>query len=375
MSIKRVPRLNITVGFLCILFCTDPAQAQPEHSAPPQVEIRGSRLEHLTSAIVGQEYDLCVNLPRGYQDTSKAFPVIFLLDAQWDFPLLQALYGQQYYDGFIPGAIIVGITWGGVNPNHDSLRARDLTPTIVRQRSASGGAPKFLKFIKNELIPYIEQNYRAARSGRTLIGSSFGGLFTLYALFQETALFDRYVLTSPAVGWDNDVLFSFEKEYAAKNTQLPVRLFIAVGGLEGNGVAETEKFAAQLKSRNYKGLELETKVLEGIGHSGSKAEGYTRGLQWVFARPTLSLSREFLGQYVGKYQVAPQVSIEIINDDGRLVMVVPGNTRIPLLAENEEKFFVKGIYLMVRFKKNEAGKVTGVEVEQYSGTTFAQKVN
>ncbi|MCX6132920.1 MAG: alpha/beta hydrolase-fold protein [Ignavibacteriales bacterium] len=375
MSIKRVPRLTITVGFLCILFCTDPAQAQPERSAPPQVEIRGSRLEHLTSAIVGQEYDLCVNLPRGYQDTSKAFPVMFLLDAQWDFPLLHALYGQQYYDGFIPGAIIVGITWGGVNPNHDSLRARDLTPTVVRQQSASGGAPKFLKFIKNELIPYIEQNYRAAKSGRTLIGSSFGGLFTLYALLQETALFDRYVLTSPAVGWDNEVLFSFEKEYAAKNTQLPVRLFIGIGGLEGDGVVEFQKFVAQLKSRSYKGLELETKVLEGIGHSGSKAEGYTKGLQWVFARPMLSLSREILDQYIGKYQVAPQVSIEITNDDGCLVMVVPGNTRIPLLAENKEKFFVKGIYLMVRFKKNEVGKVTGVEVEQYSGTTFAQKVN
>jgi predicted alpha/beta superfamily hydrolase len=369
-------RRSSSLIFLLLAFLTSGLTlAQTVRSSPPQVEILGTQLLHVTSAIVGQDYDLYVNLPRGYQDTTKTFPVIFLVDAQWDFPLTQAIFGEQYYDGFVPAAIMVGITWGGVNPNYDSLRTRDLTPTNVKQMPQSGGGPKFLKFIKNELIPYVESKYRAARNGRTLMGSSFGGLFTLYALFQETGSFDRYVLTSPSLGWDNEILYTYEKEYAAKNTQLPVKLFIGVGGLEGGGAAELQKFVAQLKSRNYKGLELETRVIEGIGHSGSKAEGYTRGLQAVFARPTLTLLERILDQYLGKYQVAPQFTVEITKANGSLLVLAPGDTKIPLFAESDSNFYVKGMYLFVRFKKNEAGKVIGFEVEQFNGTQFAQKLN
>ena len=195
MNKSPISRTSSALTILLFTFLTSGSIfAQSVRSSPPQVEILGTQLLHLTSAIVGQEYDLYVNLPRGYQDTTKTFPVIFLLDGQWDFPLTQAIYGEQYYDGFVPAAVMVGITWGGANPNYDSLRTRDLTPTNVKQVPQSGGAPKFLKFIKNELIPYLELKYRTAKNGRTLMGSSLGGLFTLYALFHEAGLFDRYVL-------------------------------------------------------------------------------------------------------------------------------------------------------------------------------------
>ena len=85
-----------------------------------------------------------ISLPAGYDKSNKKYPVVYLMDSQWDFPLLTALYGQQYYDGFIPEVIIVGITWGGEHPNPDSLRARDYTPTNVKQLPQSGGADKFL---------------------------------------------------------------------------------------------------------------------------------------------------------------------------------------------------------------------------------------
>lgn len=193
-------RARVLTIVLSTLLTTGLILGQTVRPTPPQVEIAGTQLLHLTSAIVGQEYDLYVNLPRGYQDTTRKFPVIFVLDAQWDFPLAQAIFGQQYYDGFVPAAILVGITWGGVNPNYDILRARDFTPTNIKQMPVTGGAPKFLRFIKDELVPYVESTYRATKNGRTLMGSSFGGLFTLYALFHETALFDHYILTSPSVG-------------------------------------------------------------------------------------------------------------------------------------------------------------------------------
>ena len=88
-------------------------------SSPPAVEIAGTQSLHFNSSILGQEFNLYVNLPREYQDSTKSIPVIYLLDGQWDFPLLNAIFGEQYYDGFVPGAIVIGIAWGGSNPNFD----------------------------------------------------------------------------------------------------------------------------------------------------------------------------------------------------------------------------------------------------------------
>jgi len=246
------------------------------------VTIPGTQQLKIQSTIVSnQEYVLHVNLPSDYySNSSKRYPVIYLLDSQWDFPLLSAIYGQQYYDKLIPEAVIIGITWGGTNPDYDKLRARDLTPTPGGSAGDYGNAAKFLAFIKNELSPFIESRFRIKENDRGLVGSSLGGLFTLYALFNETDFFRRYFLTSPAVQWDNNYIFRLESDFYKKRKQLPVRLYMAVGGFEN--VSLFREWEGVLKKRNYEGLKLNTKVLEGIGHSGSKAEGYTRGIQWVF---------------------------------------------------------------------------------------------
>ena len=111
MTTKQIFRISHALIILLTFQITGLTLAQTVRSSPPQVEILGTQLQHLNSAIVGQEYDLYVNLPRGYRDTTKTFPVVFLVDGQWDFPLVQAIFGEQYYDGFVPAAIMVGITW------------------------------------------------------------------------------------------------------------------------------------------------------------------------------------------------------------------------------------------------------------------------
>lgn len=81
------------------------------HTQIEQVTVPGSRVRRITSSIVsGQEYELQIMLPSGYDKTDKKYPVVYLMDSQWDFPLATALYGEQYYDGFIPELILVGVT-------------------------------------------------------------------------------------------------------------------------------------------------------------------------------------------------------------------------------------------------------------------------
>jgi predicted alpha/beta superfamily hydrolase len=342
-------------------------------AAHAAVEIPGSQIRKLTSSIVaGQEYELHISLPGNYnRDTDKTYPVVFVLDGQWDWPLVASIYGSQYFDGFIPGIIVVGIQWGGVNPNPDRLRARDFTPIQVGNQE-TGNAPKFLSFIKNELVPFMESNYRVKKNDRTLIGSSLGGLFTLYAMFHETAFFQRYVLTSPAIGYGSEVTYKYEKEYADKKIPLPVKLYMAHGELEG-GVPGFERFVNVMKSRNYQGLDMQTRILEGSGHSGTKAEGYTRGLQHVFAKPDLKLADAVLDQYTGSY-LAGSDTVRMVKEAGQLVGLPRGNRRIVLKAETENNFYTKGSFLYIRFRKDAAGKVEGFQLETYGNSLFAKRI-
>ena len=348
------------------------AQENKNSSVPEAVPILGTQLLHINSSIVNQEYDLYINLPRNYSDTSKIFPVLFLVDAQWDFPLVQSLYGEQYYDGFVPSIVVVGITWGGKNPNYDILRQRDLTPSLVQATQPSGNASKFLESIKKEIIPFVESKYRVTKD-RALMGSSLGGLFTLYALFNETNLFSRYVLTSPSLSWGNGILYKIEKSFSEKNTSLPAKLFMGIGGYED--VLTLQKFTDLLRERKYKGLDIEFRPIEGNGHSGSKAEGYTRGLQFVYQRPTVKLDKSILEQYTGAYELFVVSSIKIAMENDQLVAITPDNNKITMHAETEKDFFLKGQYLFVHFVKDDSGKVTGFNLETFGGKQFIKKIN
>ena len=145
----------------------------------------------------------------------------------------------------------------------------------------SGGAPKFLAFFKNELIPFIETKYRADASQRVLMGSSFGGTFTLYALFSEPGLFHGYVAASPVTVYGDRFAFTQEAEYAKSHKDLPVRLFVSVGALEDLR-EPVEEFVQVLSQRGYTGLELEARTIEGERHAGNKPEAFNRGLRFVF---------------------------------------------------------------------------------------------
>ena len=338
-----------------------------------EVSIPGSETKTITSAIVaGQVYQLQIMLPGGYATSNKVYPVVYLMDSQWDFPLVTALYGEQYYDGFIPQMIIVGVTWGGTNPNPDSLRARDYTPTNVKGTPQSGGADKFLSFMDKELFPFIEKNYRADKNDRALVGCSLGGLFTMYTLFTHSNLFQRYVAASPAFPWDNEVLYRYEEQYAAAKSNPTAKLFMCVGGVE-RSVPGFQKLTGYLNNRHYKSLEIESRVLENTGHSGTKGEGFARGLQFVFKRPSLKLSNTILDKYIGNYELPGGGTARIANENQQLFLYHSPTDKTPLLAASEDEFYSTSQFLNITFKYDSNKKVIGADVEMFGNRTSVKK--
>ena len=257
-----------------------PAAQTPE--AFPRVTIPGSEVRSLESSATGRSYDFYVRLPEEYeQDWGMKYPILYVLDGQWDFKLLDSIYGGLHYDEFVPAMIIVGITYSGKDPDYGALRAMDYTPVEDLFFPGSGEGPKFLAFFKDELIPFIESEYRVDSSQRVLMGSSFGGTFTLHAMFAEPGLFRGYVAGSPIVTFGSRDVFKQEAVYAASHHDLPARLFLCVGGLE-EIAGPVEEFMQVLRQRDYTGLEMETRTIEGERHAGNKPEAYNRGLRFIF---------------------------------------------------------------------------------------------
>ncbi|MEI9806920.1 MAG: alpha/beta hydrolase-fold protein [Bacteroidota bacterium] len=340
----------------------------------PRVDIPGSEVRKITSAIVaGQEYELQMLLPGGYKNSTKKYPVIYLMDSQWDFPLVKSLYGQHYFDGFIPEMIIVGVTWGGVNPNPDSLRARDYTPTNESRQPQSGGADKFLSFMKNELFPFIETNYKADPANRTLMGCSLGGLITLYTLFTQPELFTGYAAASPAIGWDKEVLYKYEKEFAQKKLSKPVRVYMTIGDVERSRPLY-EKFAAQMTGRHYSSVNIVSKVLENTGHSGTKSETFGRGLQYIFEKPKLKLDAALINKYTGAYETSNGNKVELKNENGSLSLYFSLTNKYTLYAASETDFYSTAEFFAIHFSTNN-GNLPGFQLERYGNTQFIKKTN
>jgi predicted alpha/beta superfamily hydrolase len=249
----------------------------------PETEVRT-----LQSSEGGRDYRIYVSLPQSYsKNPSKNYPVVYLLDANVLFELTKELCGVLHWAGQLRELMIVGIGYPTDNIAETyALRERDYTPTTV-----IGEAGEFLKFIQEDLIPHIDSNYRTNPSDRAIVGHSHGGLFSLYALFEAPNTFNRYVVSSPSLWWDDRVILEYEREYAQEHPDLPVKLFLSVGGLEEDAmirgpnekwVSNLEEFHSILEDRSYAGLEMEMVILADEDHLAVIPSALSRGLRTVY---------------------------------------------------------------------------------------------
>src|SRR5690606_37465006 len=147
---------------------------------------------------------LNIYLPEEYnpKDTTK-YPVIYLLDGSADEDFIH-IVGLVQFNSFewvnqVPKSIVVGIATVD--------RRRDFTfpTTVTEDKSAnptSGHSNRFISFIEKELQPYIQEKYKTS-SSKTIIGQSLGGLLATEILFKKPELFNKYIIVSPSLLWDN----------------------------------------------------------------------------------------------------------------------------------------------------------------------------
>ncbi len=243
--------------------------------------IGNSHIIPIESRNTGRQHELVIILPSSYQSQpTKKYPVLYYLDAYWDTPLLASTYGNLIYDNEVPEFIMVGLSYP---EGKDYGKERRLDYTFTPVDEGSGKSDQFLAFIKTEVAPLIEKQYRGLSTDRVLSGNSLGGLFTLTAAYKAPEFFSGFIAISPAVEWDNKALIKFDQSYAKDHQSLPGRVFISYGAKEYSVFREPiAQYQTTLAERKYQGLALQNYVMEDLDHTAVKGDGYVRGLKWVW---------------------------------------------------------------------------------------------
>jgi enterochelin esterase-like enzyme len=247
--------------------------------------LRQSTFE-LYSDHVADRYKIYIRLPEGYDPQHpEGYPVIYLLDGDWYFDGqgwrisgggVAGIVSSLGRGGRIPKAILVGI--GYVEENQ---RGRDF---LWRYE-------KFYAFLTEELIPFIDANYRTdLGSERTLVGHSDGGYFTLYSFCQYEGNganpFGRFIAISGDFTKNEWLMFREEGKLNRRIGDGGVvkgALFMAVGGQEeARFVTSNQDMVNRLESRHYEGLRFKSKTYRSDDHMSVVTPAVWAGLMWVF---------------------------------------------------------------------------------------------
>ncbi len=254
------------------------------------LELRHTKVIPIKDTEAGRNYELYLKLPKDYSKKKDVtYPVIYFTDAMWHLEILSAATEYMLED-----VIIVGISWQkDINEDlkkevgaHVS-RFRDYSITEskkpeIQAKYQLGQADKHLDFIRNDVIKYIDTNYRTDTDSRTYFGYSLGGEFGAYILLTQPEVFDNYIIGSPSikneVPYLSELYSELKSKESNKNNSLNANVFITYGSLEKKMAKPIKEFI-DLLDRNL-GLSVQSEVIEG-DHQTAFPMTAVRSIAWL----------------------------------------------------------------------------------------------
>jgi predicted alpha/beta superfamily hydrolase len=225
----------------------------------------------LTSKILNREVTVLISVPDGYNASSTHYPVLYDLNS---FLFTYACGAVELLGRTrnIPEMIVVGVP---------ALR-RGYVPTPFEERGENpSGADLSIKFLREELIPFVEKNYRTT-AFRILYGHSVGGLFTMYTLFNHPDLFTAYIAGSPWFQTNNQYWLKNIEKMAKERKLNDKFLFMTVGKEETELTLDTFKELEKwMNDKPIAGLTWKSAWVEG-DHASMVGRNNYDGLMYIF---------------------------------------------------------------------------------------------
>jgi hypothetical protein len=232
------------------------------------------------SKILNEDRPLWVYVPDNYSSSQAEYPVLYLLDGSSHFHHVTGIVEVLARLSRMPQMIVIAI------PNTD--RSRDFLPTRMDDFPPVAAADKFLAFLKEELIPFVDKNYRTAPY-RTLCGHSYGGLFSIYSFLESPELFNAYIIISPSVYWDDRLMFKKAEGFFREHPDMKKFIFMTAAGEDKEAIrTATHDFAQLLEQKAPKGLVWEYHFMEKEDHGSTVHPTIYNALQFFYSGWRLS---------------------------------------------------------------------------------------
>ncbi len=256
------------ICILCFLFLAISAEAESPFS-----------IEHsINSNFPEQERNFTIQLPESYfsQETYK-YPVLVLLDGESNLDYTRSVSEFLADSAVMPEVIIVALHAG-------VTRERDYLPNNEQTNSGmTGDADQFLSYIEQELIPFVEAEYRAAPL-RLLSGHSIGGVFVIYTMLKQPGIFQGYMAQSPYLA-DQALVALLTQQietFGKQNPSLDKTFYMNLGD-EPDLEQAFNQIQASLEAGSPHGFRLKVARNPGEMHMTTRLIGQYSGLQEFFS--------------------------------------------------------------------------------------------
>jgi len=277
---------------LCHLFCATllwifvaaPALAQEPQPSPYVI----ADVFVIHSKILNEDRRLVIYNPDSAGgNVLPAYPVLYLLDENDMAMVTGTVKYTSSYNEQLPAMLVVGIDGNG-------QRIRDLTPTHSLYDDMgkldpdpnswlkpSGGGEKFLRFVREEVMPFVESKYRTAPF-RIFAGHSVGGLTAIQALTTHPDMFNAYLALSPSLWWDNGAYLRSAIQHLPPSGTQKKFLFVADCPEMGPFTAYLNTFLDALGTHKASSLEWAHTFYPHETHGSIAAKAYYDGLRFLY---------------------------------------------------------------------------------------------
>ena len=205
-----------------------------------EISLVRSSLAHLERWFgFGPEQGLSVRQLHVWVPADRAFDrILYLHDGQNLFDPAAPWGGWQLQDALPVGVLAVGI-------HNTAQRCDEYTPTWDAAFACGGDAPLYAALVHQTIRPFVEKRYGAG-SHRGLLGSSLGGLVSLYIALQFPGQYDFAGSLSGSFWWDSDWIVS---AYAGAGHGT-TRVYLDSGGGGSCPGGDTDNYCVTLQMRD-----------------------------------------------------------------------------------------------------------------------------
>lgn len=285
---------RITLFWAALYWLLGSAAAHAQDAAPSPYVVADVVTIH--SKILGEDRKLFIYNPDHVGgNVLPAYPVLYLLEEN-DLPMVAGMVKYlSSYNEQLPAMLVVGIDGGGqrirdLTPTHslyDNMGVLDSDPQSWLQ--PSGGGDTFLRFVREEVMPYVEARYRTAPF-KVLAGHSVGGLTAIHALTTQPDLFDAYLAVSPSLWWDKGAYLDGVVERLPASPSEKEFLFVADSPEDGPFAVYMNRFLEVLEAGKARRFPWAHTYYPNETHGSVSAKAYYDGLrflypQWNVAEP------------------------------------------------------------------------------------------